>query len=247
MTQQPSNPNLALTEAEFRKVLQRGIAFDERRDTFISESEVRQIAEQLGISRTSIDHALLQIYTERDPTVRSNTQFGSGLPLIAGLLGGLVGVTLRITGSDFLYIGVDKPEPYLAVLAAQVIAIVIAMSMEGPARHRKYQISNLALWLGFFGGWVVMDGDVHNKLPAFTAYFTVTAGVFGSVAIHARDSIRSFLRSISAKPPTEPKGSERRPLRLRIMEALQTELWRFRIRSEESAASHVYPARVRSV
>jgi hypothetical protein len=239
MTQLPSDPNPGLTEAEFRKILRRGMALDERRNALISEFEVRQIAEQLGIAKESIDHALQEIYAERDPAVRSITHFGSGIPIIAGLLGTLIGVTLRITGSNFLYIGVDKPEPLLAVLALQVIAVVVAMSMEGPTRHRKYQISNLSLWLGFFLGWVLMDGDVHNKLPGFTAYFSLTAGVFGSVAIIARDRLRAFIRSISAKPPAVSDGSERRPLRLRIMEALQTELWRFRVRGEEVAAQHI--------
>lgn len=206
-----------------RRIIERAMELDERHGERIPESELREVARQLDISDRAVTLAIGELIEMRigGPMHMDWRQLGA--PFAALTIGGAIGVWLRSTGID-LHLGLERNDPLLAVLALQVVALWIAIGARGVGKQRRFQLTNIAMWSAFIGGWSVVNGYTTDLVLSIGVGYGLATALGGGVAIAVKDMIarvRLSRGTTGTGAGSAPQDRRGRPLLARLLTKLR--------------------------
>lgn len=160
----------AFDEDAAKRILERAATIDAKVIGRLSETDLRAVALEAGISEQALAAALAEadgvvatILTEESPLRTWRRIRSRSVSALAGVLGLCAGAA---AWASTPYTSTAHPsEPVL--LAA---ALLVAVSIAGAARMLKrnafsaYRLINGALWIGFLGGYTLMNGQLDETV-----------------------------------------------------------------------------------
>jgi hypothetical protein len=181
-------------EAVAKEILRRAAELELRTDS-MTESEIRSIAQELGVTQRAVDDAIDEYDHNPWNTVSgaSNWRRRLGtrqdLPILcaaAGLASGtfMLSLTgLMPQGTDFGGIG---------LLMTAIPYLLIVSSVQGERRHALFQKSNFALWAVFFSMALALKPRYLNDILEVGGVVWLVTSVMGALVIERRNEKSSM-------------------------------------------------------
>jgi hypothetical protein len=181
------------SDEKLQRILQRAIEIDARERADMSEADLRAIAREIGVSKSSVDKAVRQVEGEAvaeagvtdSPFWRGPTRILKWSAVTAGALSFVVQLMHEL----------HLP---VAWMFFSLYAGLISVSAVGALRNRRlghahFQSRNLALWVGFLAGGMLVSSTVlsHQGLTEFMEAFSIKGWLISSVIGFAIVMLRS--------------------------------------------------------
>jgi len=193
-------------EEELRTILGRALELD-RDPRQLTEDDVREIAREVGVSRSSIMRALDEyaaVHPSELPRSRVKgwrdrlSMFGTGA-LLGAAFTSMASVALLHDMSPLAWTGI------VAVFGS---AGSFALWIRGRFRHLDFQLGNLGIWGGLAAAMAIVAPGAHY--PGLLPWAAAT-GIVGAAIMRIRDSIERRHDGPEAPPApvTEPKQLEK--------------------------------------
>lgn len=183
-----------LSEAEVQQVIERALKIDAVRQHETTVADLQRVAEELGLSPTSITLAVEQLRAEAAVASRApvsltwKEQVQDGLPtVVMGVMAFWLGVAIGGKREDINF--------YL-----WVISILAAVAYRSHGKERRYFRDLAMVWAGFGLGWFLSGGTPSDGDTLF--HLTVpgaTAAVLGWIVLKARWPWRK--RAVTTETP----------------------------------------------
>jgi hypothetical protein len=166
-----ADPEAGMSPEMTRKIIYRAAILDSIADDFLSEAEVRAIADELGISQEAITQAIAELPAARHDDGWRNRiqQLGQSFAVRSTVPGVLLG---PVVSAASLFLGTG---PWIAGLIGT--EAWLALTVSGKRKALQFQSRNLGFWLALALSWPV----VHGYVPGDLAIVTVTAGSIAAV------------------------------------------------------------------
>jgi hypothetical protein len=182
MRKKSNDEGSRVTRNDLRRITRRAAELDLARQDLLTESEVREIASELGISESAVVRAMEEEVTHHaSSNLTDRVRTGHArLMLIAGLPGFALGTLVTV---------VSKAASSVAgpwVLGS--VAAVIALSVYGEKPQRRFQVRNAAFWIGLAATWCVVFGVPGDLFQVVAGWGAVTS-VLGGIVVWARNKL----------------------------------------------------------
>ncbi len=179
-------------EDAVQQILKRAMALDQERGDTISDLDIHAIGAELGITRTSVEQALLEVNSPVGGSMQrilsGRTRWKTHPASLAFAGGGLLALTFQLLQA----LGAGGFVAFGALVGALGGAVGLATLYKGIAKHERFQFANIALWVGFMIPLGVMDGPGLGQMLEGLAPYALMSGIAGSAAIMAREFVARF-------------------------------------------------------
>jgi hypothetical protein len=165
-------------EEQMREILARAAELDNR--TKVTETELVQIAKEVGISEAAVRNALSETVPTVDPSRTHPWRQAIWCGVTACGVGALARSLRPLLNAGGMHL---ESLGLIAILTAALFAIAWRRR---PYGQRTYQRVNLAVWAGMTVGWSVVNGSLWGDLVGVTAAWAGCSAVVGGLIVHVR-------------------------------------------------------------
>ncbi len=205
----------------FKEVIVRAMELEQSRMERLSEADLRSISREIGVSVESITRAIEERRSAVEPVSNPPTRESHiSWPIHLGALG--VGLaTAYYSGTSTMMLEGDQTRVGLvAVSVLQVVGVLLAAFYRGPAKHERFQLSNLLLWSGLGLGWRYLQVHAPHASSELALVSGLACAVAGAAAIALLDKFRRPEMILGARPPRD--GSSRWQREVKPLEMIRS-------------------------
>ncbi len=191
-------------EEELRTILTRALELD-RDPRELTEDDVREIAREVGVSRSSILQALDEYAATNPSELPRSSARGWRDRLSMFGTGALLGAAFTSVTSIALLHDMS-PLAWTGVVAVFGSAGSFALWIRGRFRHLDFQLGNLGIWGGLAAAMAIVAPGAHY--PGLLPWAAAT-GIVGAAIMRIRDAIERRHDGADAPPAPAPELPQR--------------------------------------
>ena len=160
-----------LTRAQLREVIRRAELLDTTDPDIISESDLRAISREVGISESALYRALATLQEDENPVGIWKRPSSTAVATWFGGAGAAIGLSM-VAG--------PMPQPFLAytalgtLISLTCVSATLGFDARSSLAQRRFQLGNLGLW----AGWGFTAGTMGHYEVAIPGFVIGTVAAF---------------------------------------------------------------------